>query len=69
MTTKETFKAIISRRGWYQDLDIPVNTAKSLAKRFRDNQLSLDKIEEIIQKAGYTVKQEKLWDPPPAPEE
>lgn len=69
MTTKETFKAIISRRGWYQDIDIPVNTAKSLAKRFRENQLSLDKIEEIIQKAGYTVKQEKLWDPPQAPEE
>lgn len=61
MTTHEAFKSLVSQRGWYTILNIPDNTARSYAKRFRENKLPIEKIEEILQKAGYKVKQEKLW--------
>lgn len=61
MTTNEVFEEIISKRAWYHDLGIEPSNGKSIAKRYRDGKLTLDKIEEVIKKAGYNVKQEKLW--------
>lgn len=61
MTTEEVFEKIISKRGWYHDLGYTYSNGSSIAKRYKDGKLSLDKIEEVILKAGYTVKQEKLW--------
>lgn len=61
MTTKEAFEKLIGERGWYTALGLGDSTARSYAKRFRDNKLPAEKIEEILEKAGYQVKQEKLW--------
>lgn len=63
MTTKEAFSQLISRRGWYKNLGIPEPSASTMAKRFRDgSSISMDKIEEVLQKAGYHIVQERLWD-------
>jgi hypothetical protein len=61
MTTKEAFENLISQRAWYIHLGIPENTARSYSKRYRDGKLPTEKIEEILERAGYHVKQEKLW--------
>lgn len=61
MTTKEAFEKLISERGWYADLGLGDSTARSYAKRFRENKLPVEKIEDILEKAGYSVVQEKLW--------
>jgi len=61
MTTKEVFEKIISERAWYHALGIEPSNGKSIAKRYRDGKLTLDKIEEVITKAGYQVVQEKRW--------
>lgn len=60
-STEEVFKKIVSESKWYVNLGYTESNAKSIAKRFRDGKLTLDKIEEVIKKAGYSVKQEKLW--------
>jgi hypothetical protein len=63
MTTKEAFKDLISKRKWYADLGLSETAAWSLAKRINDGKdVSLDKMEELLEKAGYKVIQEKLWD-------
>lgn len=62
MTTREAFESLISKKGWYIDLEIGDSTGRSYSKRYRDGVLAIEKIEEILRKAGYTVKQEKLWE-------
>lgn len=62
MTTNQAFENLISGRAWYSSLDIVGSTARSYAKRFRDGNLPIEKIEEILALAGYRVKQEKLWE-------
>lgn len=61
MTTDIIFEQIIGKRAWYLELEIPEGTANSYASRFRAGKLSVEKKEEILIKAGYLVKQEKLW--------
>lgn len=61
MTTKQAFEELINERAWYANLGLGDSTARSYAKRFRENKLPIEKIEEILEKAGYQVKQEKLW--------
>ncbi len=64
-TTKEAFAKLISKRGWYNDLGIGYAAGSSVAKRFKDGEkISTDKLEEILEKAGYKVLQEKLWEKP-----
>ena len=68
MTTKEAFARLISKRGWYHDVGLTAPAGQSLAKRFKDGEsISLDKVEEILKKAGYTVICEKLWFHPDLP--
>jgi hypothetical protein len=63
MTTREAFAQLINKRGWYVPLGIPEGTASTTAKRFKDGKVvSLDKMEEILEKAGAVVVQEKLWE-------
>lgn len=62
MTTKEAFTQLTHKRGWYKDCDIPYTTANNLTKRFKENNLSQEKMDEVLTKAGFTVKQEKLWE-------
>lgn len=64
MTTKEAFTQLISKRGWYKDLGIKEGTANSMVAYFkgtRAGRISEEKIEEVLQKAGYKVVQEKMW--------
>jgi len=61
MTTIEAFENLISKKGWYSTLGIPDNTARSYSKRYKDGKLPIEKIEEILGKAGYKVVQEKIW--------
>jgi hypothetical protein len=61
LTTKDAFSALISQRAWYKSADIPESQASTLANRFKNGKVSLDKIEEILEKCGYKVLQEKMW--------
>lgn len=61
MTTKEAFAQLVSQRGWHNDLGISDNTAWSANKNFKIGKLSIERMEELLEKAGFTVKQEKLW--------
>ena len=62
MTTREAFEQLIHKRAWYTDLDITEVTASALKSNFKKGKVTLDKMEEILNKAGFTVKQEKLWE-------
>lgn len=61
MTTREAFEQLINKRAWYTDLEITEVTASALKSNFKKDKVTLDKMEEILTKAGFTVKQEKLW--------
>lgn len=61
VSTTEAIESIMSKPRWYLDLGYSISNGKVMAMRYREGKLSLDKIEEIITKAGYTVKQEKTW--------
>lgn len=61
MTTKEAFEQLISKRAWYKGLGFERVQASSLKRRFHNNELSIEKIEEILTAAGYKVVQEKKW--------
>ncbi|MGB4776424.1 MAG: hypothetical protein WBP45_14705 [Daejeonella sp.] len=61
MNTKQAFTELTSERNWYKPLNIHFSTAAGYIIRFKRGELSTDKIEEILTKAGYIVKQEKLW--------
>lgn len=62
MTTKEAFAQLIHKRGWYNDCGIAYTTANNLAKRFKDGNLSQEKMDEVLIKAGFKVVQEKQWE-------
>lgn len=54
---------MINESGIHHKLEISDSTARTLRKRFNDGtSISLDKMEELLEKAGYSVKQEKLWE-------
>lgn len=62
MTTKEAFEQLIARRAWHKDLDITDSSAWSIKNNFKKGLVTIDKMEEVLMKAGFTVKQEKLWE-------
>lgn len=62
MTTREAFEQLIRQRAWYVDLEISETTATNLKANFKKGKISLDKMEEILTRAGFKVKQEKLWE-------
>lgn len=61
MTTKEAFLELTNERGWHVKIGLSDSTGRSYAKRFRDGKLSMEKLEAILEQAGYKVIQEKLW--------
>ncbi len=62
MTTEEAFKQLIGQRAWYKTVGLTPEAAWSIAKRFRDGEsISTEKIEGILEKAGYKVVVEKQW--------
>lgn len=62
MNTKDAFKQLCQSQEKCESIGLNDSTRKSYLRRLRLEQtLSLDKMEEILIKAGYEVKQEKLW--------
>lgn len=55
---------MISKRGWYNDLGINANAGNLMVNRFRQGNLSVDKMDEVLEKAGYRVLREKDWGAP-----
>lgn len=62
LTTHKAFASLISNRGWWRSCGISEVKATNYKTRFKNEQLSISKIEEILEKAGASVVQEKLWD-------
>jgi hypothetical protein len=62
MKTQEAFEKLCLNQEKCESIGLNDSTRKSYLRRLRLKQtLSLDKMEEILIKAGYEVKQEKLW--------
>lgn len=61
MTTKEAFRKVIEDKAILDKIGINDSTGRSIRKRFNDGNLSTDKMEDILIKAGATIKQEKMW--------
>lgn len=61
MTTKQATEKLFNTP--FKDLqtNLNENTWKSYKKRFKENKLPIEKIEELLEKSGYKVIQEKLW--------
>ena len=63
MTTREAFKHLISERGFYKKVEgLSESNARQIRKNFQEGKITIDKMEEILEKAGFKVKQEKLWE-------
>jgi flagellar basal body rod protein FlgG len=60
-TTKEAVEMLISKRAWYKPLGLPEGTGRALAARYKSGEMTIDKMEELLTKAGLPVLQEKLW--------
>ena len=62
MKTKEAFQNLCLNQEKCESIGLNDSTRKSYLRRLRLKQtLSLDKMEEILFNAGYSVAQEKLW--------
>lgn len=63
--TKEAFTAMLLERGVYKRLGVDTSTVSNWKKYLEQgNSISLDKMEEMLIKAGATVAQEKVWKMP-----
>lgn len=64
-TTKEAFIELLNRYDAPELLGVSPSTIRTYRKRLNSKPpqkgLSLEKIEELLHKAGYQVAQEKLW--------
>lgn len=62
LTTVRAFELLISKRNWWKAAGISEIKASNYKNRFKNEQLSITKMEEILNLAGGEVVQEKLWD-------
>jgi hypothetical protein len=61
--TREAFIKLISERGIYKRLGVKVSTVSSWKLYLKQGKsISLDKMEEMLLKAGAIVVQEKVWE-------
>jgi len=61
MTTREAFAQLVERRGWHKDLGISDSAAYSAKNHFKSGDITIEKMEELLEKAGFKVIQEKQW--------
>jgi transposase len=60
--TRQAFEALLQERGIYKRLGVSiavVSNWKAYVKAGKS--ISIDKMEEILERAGATVVQEKVW--------
>lgn len=61
-TTKEAFCDLIEIRGIHNHLGVSSGMVRSFRDKIKTGKgISIDKMEEMLTKAGYKVIQEKLW--------
>lgn len=64
-TTRQAFEEMILERAIHKKLGISSNAVRSLRHALGSCQpVSSDYMEELLEKAGWVVKQEKLWAAP-----
>jgi hypothetical protein len=51
MTTKEAFAQLLAERGWHKDLGITDSAAWSVKNHFKSGVITIDKMEELLEKA------------------
>ncbi len=63
MTTREAFKKLISARAVHNQLGISSAAVRHYRADIKKKEWpSTDLMSELLAKAGYKVKQEKLWE-------
>jgi uncharacterized lipoprotein YehR (DUF1307 family) len=61
-TTREAFEKLISERNWHTKIEgLKPETGRTLKNSFKTGKITIDKMEDLLTKAGFTVIQEKLW--------
>jgi hypothetical protein len=61
--TKQAFEAMISQRGIYKTLGVSVPTVSNWKRYIASGRaISLDKMEEMLQKFGAKVVKDKIWE-------
>ena len=64
-TTEAGFKLLLESDYYWSKTEESSAMRRSYRKRLNDGSLlSVKKMEELLEKAGFTVKQEKLWNLP-----
>lgn len=63
MTTREAFEAMISTKGIHKKLGIEAKQKAVLKNRFNTDQMTLDKMEELLLIAGWS-KVPEYWHRP-----
>lgn len=59
---KILFGEVINTRGIHHQLEMKEATVRSLRKQFNDNgSISVEKMREVLQRAGFKCVQEELW--------
>lgn len=62
VSIEKLFDEVINTRGIHHDLNLNENQIRSLRKRFNDEKgVSVEKMREILKKAGYKCIQEEKW--------
>jgi hypothetical protein len=65
MTTQEAFKEMIKSPSVWKSLGISQERIKYFRHRIKYKKpIETDKMEELLIKSGWTIKQEKLWNKP-----
>jgi len=65
MKTTEAFTKMINTRGIHHALNMKVMTLNSLRTRLRQGTyISIDKMIELLIRAGYSIKTEMTWTDP-----
>jgi hypothetical protein len=63
-TTEAAFQEMLWRKDSHLLLQIETGYRDSLRLRFKKGQITLELMEKSLQKAGYKVVQEKVWQEP-----
>lgn len=64
MLTFEAFEALISTRAWYKNMGISRVKALNYVYKYNRGKLSVDVMETLLRKAGFSILQEKVWSAP-----
>jgi hypothetical protein len=64
LTTDQSLKLLLSRRGWYKHTGMKDSTARAYKKRYLENKLELEKQIKILKDCGFRILQDLLWEEP-----